>query len=52
MNKPILPLTKEDKNFVNAAHVLFGTSFAQKVQELVDQVKATSQTTKLANSFF
>jgi len=52
MNKPLLPLTEEDKNFVNAALILFGTSFAQRYEELVDQVKATSHITTLATSFF
>lgn len=40
MNKPLLPLTEDDDNFTDAAPCLFGSSFAQKSKELVDQVKA------------
>ena len=39
MNKALLPLTKEDENFIDAAPSLFGSAFAQKSKELVDQVK-------------
>ena len=40
MNKAFLPLTEEDKNFIDASPSLFGSAFAQKSKELVDQVKA------------
>jgi len=40
MNKALLCLIEDDKNFVNAAPCLFGPAFAQKSKELVDQVKA------------
>jgi len=40
MNKALLPLTEEDKNFADAAPALFGSAFAQRSKELVDQVKA------------
>ena len=40
MNKALLPLTEEDKNFIDAAPSLFGPAFAQKSKELVDQVRA------------
>ena len=40
MNKALLLLTEEDQNFVDAAPALFGSAFAQKSKELVDQVKA------------
>ena len=38
MNKALLLLTEEDKSFVDAAPALFGTAFAQRFKELVDQV--------------
>ena len=40
MNKAFLPLTEKDENFIDAASSLFGSAFAQKSKELVDQVKA------------
>ena len=40
MNKTLLPLLDEDKNFKEAAPFLFGPEFAQKFKDLIDQVKA------------
>ena len=40
MSKAFFPLTEEDKKFIDASPSLFGSAFAQKPKELVDQVKA------------
>lgn len=40
LNKTLLPLLDDDKNFKQAAPNLFGSDFAQKSKDLVDQVKA------------
>jgi len=39
MNKTLLPLVEDDKQFTEAAPSLFGPDFAQKSKDLVDQVK-------------
>ena len=40
LNKTLLLLVEEDKNFEEAPPSLFGTEFARKSKELIDQVKA------------
>ena len=40
MNKALLPLTEEDDIFIDAAPNLFGSGFAQKSKEYVEQVRA------------
>ena len=40
VNKTLLPLVDEDSNFGEVSPSLFGSEFAQKSKELVDQVKA------------
>ena len=44
INKALLPLVGDDINFVEAPPLLFGTEFAQKGKEMVDQVKAMRST--------
>ena len=44
INKALLPLVGDDTNFVEAPPLLFGTEFAQKGKEMVDQVKAMRST--------
>ena len=41
MNKSLLPLTEDDSNFTDAPPTFSGPEFAQKSEELVDQMKAT-----------
>jgi hypothetical protein len=38
-NKSLLPIVGDDSNFKDAAPLLFGTEFAKKGKEMVDQVK-------------
>ena len=40
MNKALLPIVGDDTNFKEAAPLLFGTEFAKKSKEMVEQVKA------------
>ena len=40
MNKALLPIVGDDDNFKEAAPLLFGTEFAKKSKEMVEQVKA------------
>ena len=40
LNSALMPLVEEDKNFTKAPPTLFGTEFAKKSKDLVDQVKA------------
>ena len=40
LNTALLPLVEEDRNFTKAPPSLFGTEFAQKSKDHVDQVKA------------
>ena len=44
LNKALLPIVRDDSNFKEAAPLLFGTEFAKKGKELVDQVKAMRST--------
>ena len=44
LNKALLPIVGDDANFKEAAPLLFGTEFAKKGKELVDQVKAMRST--------
>ena len=39
INKALLPVVGDDKNFKEAAPLLFGTEFAKKGKEMVEQVK-------------
>ena len=51
LNRTLLPLLDEDKNFEGAAPSLFGSQFAQQSKDLVDQVKAMRSSTRyLKNS--
>jgi len=55
LNKTLLPLVDDDKNFQGAAPSLFGSSFAKQSKDLVDQVKAMRSLTKehkFSNIFF
>ena len=45
LNKALLPIVEEDKNFSAAAPQLFGPEFAQKGKDMVDQMKAMRVTT-------
>ena len=49
LNTALMPLVEEDKNFATAPPALFGTEFAQKSKDLVDQVKAIRAIPKRAN---
>ena len=40
LNSALMPLVEEDKNFSKAPPTLFGTEFAQRSKDHVDQVKA------------
>ena len=40
MNKALLPIVGDNDNFKEAAPLLFGTEFAKKTKEMVEQVKA------------
>ena len=40
LNKSLLPIVQEDDNFKESSPSLFGTEFARKSKDLVDQVKA------------
>ena len=44
VNKSLLPVVGDDSNFEEAAPRLFGTEFAKKGKEMVDQVKAMRST--------
>ena len=44
INKALLPLVRDDTNFVEAPPLLFGMEFAQKGKVIVDQVKAMRST--------
>ena len=44
INKALLPVVGDDKNFKEAAPLLFGTKFAKKGKEMVEQVKAMRST--------
>ena len=44
LNKSLLPIVGDDLNFKEAAPLLFGTEFAKKGKELVDQVRAMRST--------
>ena len=44
INMSLLPIVGDDSNFANAAPLLFGTEFAKKGKEMVDQVKAMRST--------
>ena len=44
LNKSLLPIIGADSNFANAAPLLFGTEFAKKEKEMVEQVKAMRST--------
>ena len=46
LNKALIPLAKDDENFDNAPPALFGTEFAKKAKDHVDQVKALGSSTK------
>ena len=57
MNKALLPIVGDDDNFKEAAPLLFGTEFAKKSKEMVEQVKArrsaiTKKTRAKASRFF
>ena len=40
VNKALMPIVEDDSNFQDSAPSLFGTEFAKKCKDLVDQVKA------------
>ena len=40
VNKALMPIVDDDSNFQDSAPALFGTEFAKKSKDLVDQVKA------------
>ena len=40
VNKALMPIVEDDSNFQDSAPALFGTEFAKKSKDLVDQVKA------------
>ena len=44
LNKALLPIVGDDSNFKEVVPLLFGTEFAKKGKELVDQVKAMRST--------
>ena len=44
MNRTLLPLVKDDENFMEAAPYLFGGNFARQSKEFLDQVKALRST--------
>ena len=44
INKTLLPIISDDSNFREAAPLLFGTEFAKKGKEMVEQVKAMQST--------
>ena len=44
INKSLLPIVGDDSNFAYAAPLLFGTEFAKKGKEMMDQVKAMRST--------
>ena len=44
INKALLPIVRDDSNFKEAAPLLFGTEFAKKSKEMVEQVKAMRST--------
>ena len=44
MNRTLLPLVKDDENFMEAAPHLFGGNFARQSKEFLDQVKALRST--------
>ena len=46
LNKTLLPLLEEGKNFKGAPPSPFGMEFAQKSQDLIDQVKAMRSSMK------
>ena len=50
LNSALMPLVEEDKNFTKAPPSLFGTEFAQKSKDHVDQVKAIRAIPKLQRS--
>ena len=53
LNKALIPLAKEDENFDEAPPSLFGTEFAKKAKDHVDQVKALRSTSsKTERPFF
>ena len=52
LNKALIPLAKDDGNFDNAPPALFGTEFAKKAKDHVDQVKALRSSTKDGRPFF
>ena len=44
LNKALLPIVGDDEAFAEAAPLLFGTEFAKKGKEMIDQVKAMRAT--------
>ena len=54
LNKSLLPLAQDDKNFMDAAPNSFGSEFARKSKDYLDQVKAlrTSLSSRRDKPFF
>ena len=46
VKKALIPLAKDDENFDDAPPALFGTEFAKKAKDYVDQVKALRSSNK------